>query len=316
MAILFRPFRDPEDYELFSEFWSAVNTDWPMSAEEIRREETHRSPEFLAERFIGEVDGQAVCGYVYEDQFWAHRPGRKHISFYVRPDFEIEALRTVLKEGERHRASDGCDEINAWTRSDRPETARVFESCGYRLLEQAPVTRLDLTGFDPAPYRPIIDRLQSEGLRFVRYDELDREGWDWIPSHYEATNEMVADFPTEQTPTPPGLEVFRQWLAEPERYDKTRMYGLLEGNEVVGYTRLSASKTDPTLLITRMTGVRRAYRRRGIGTALKAHALDQEKLRGGRLVQTDNLEENPMLALNLRLGFEPKFSWMHFVNRV
>ena len=52
-----------------------------------------------------------------------------------------------------------------------------------------------------------------------------------------------------------------------------------------------------------MTGVRRAWRRRGIALALKQAQIDAAKAAGLRRLRTANAVQNPMLLVNERLGF-------------
>ena len=61
---------------------------------------------------------------------------------------------------------------------------------------------------------------------------------------------------------------------------------------------------DPTRLKTGFTGTIRSYRRRGIATLLKVHAIQYAQQIGAQLIRTGNEEHNPMYALNQRLGFK------------
>ena len=52
-----------------------------------------------------------------------------------------------------------------------------------------------------------------------------------------------------------------------------------------------------------MTGVLRAYRRKGIATALKLRGIAFTQAHNIPLLITHNKNHNPMLQLNLKLGF-------------
>lgn len=47
----------------------------------------------------------------------------------------------------------------------------------------------------------------------------------------------------------------------------------MDGEQINGYTRVTPMQVDTTLVGTGLSGVRRAYRRQGIVTALKVHAI-------------------------------------------
>lgn len=312
MPIAFRPFEPERDYDVFARLWTLDNPDWPMSGAELVRKESQRNPEHPVERWVGERDGEAVCGYSYGDQDWAHREGRKHLGWYFDPAHADVARPAILEAAERQLRDDRGDELNVWSRDDRPETAAFLESLGYRTIERQPVTRLDLRTFDPTPFETVLARVRAEGFRIVSLAELDAEGIDWIPDHYEASWELVQDIPMAQPPTRPDYDRFVKWLEDGQLYNREIMFAVLEGECTVAYTRLIGSDLDPGFLFTGLTGVRRGYRRRGFATAVKVHSLTIAKARGAHTVQTDNLDINPMLELNLRLGFRQIFAWLHF----
>ena len=61
------------------------------------------------------------------------------------------------------------------------------------------------------------------------------------------------------------------------------------------------------MLINTMTGVRRAYRGRGIALVLKLLAIRYARSLGALFVRTHNDSGNaPMLAINRKLGYQPE----------
>jgi GNAT superfamily N-acetyltransferase len=61
-------------------------------------------------------------------------------------------------------------------------------------------------------------------------------------------------------------------------------------------------------------GILRPYRRRGLARALKVALIEQAQREGMDSVYTTNEQNNPMLQLNLQLGFVPQPSW-HQMNK-
>ena len=62
----------------------------------------------------------------------------------------------------------------------------------------------------------------------------------------------------------------------------------------------------------RFTDVRRAWRCRGIATAIKRKSIAQVRYMGCARMQTSNEENNPMYGINLELGFESAPAWVEY----
>ena len=127
---------------------------------------------------------------------------------------------------------------------------------------------------------------------------------------------MVRDIPLAQTPTKPSFDAYRALLANQDVFNRDLMFVALEGDRIVGYSGFRRPKSNPGHLETRLTGVARTHRRRGIATALKSHALLSARDRGFRTVQTDNLAHNPMYEINRRLGFRTAWTWLHYLKEL
>ena len=86
----------------------------------------------------------------------------------------------------------------------------------------------------------------------------------------------------------------------------------LDGDRYVGMSSLWNRRVKKGEVYTKLTGVVRSHRRRGIATALKVRAHEFAKSIGAEVVVTDNEENNPMYDLNVRLGFKPMPAWLLF----
>jgi GNAT superfamily N-acetyltransferase len=62
-----------------------------------------------------------------------------------------------------------------------------------------------------------------------------------------------------------------------------------------------------------LTGVRREYRRQGIATTLKLRSIAYARSLGDRILLARNESDNPMLQLNLSLGFVKESVLVMFV---
>jgi GNAT superfamily N-acetyltransferase len=103
------------------------------------------------------------------------------------------------------------------------------------------------------------------------------------------------------------MESFEQWLAMDmqgagDRPEAT--FVALAGDEVVAYAKLALSRARPAIAIHDITGVKRAWRGRGIAGALKAAEIAWAKANGIERLETQNEERNePIRRLNQRHGY-------------
>lgn len=82
--------------------------------------------------------------------------------------------------------------------------------------------------------------------------------------------------------------------------------------EFVGYSNLWINDRTRKRLDTGMTGVVPSHRRRGIVTLLKLKAIEYGQRHNSERIVTSNEENNSMLALNRKLGFEPLPGWIRY----
>jgi GNAT superfamily N-acetyltransferase len=117
----------------------------------------------------------------------------------------------------------------------------------------------------------------------------------------------------EATPDIPGnedlVEPYDEWLTlhmqgPGDRADATFM--AVAGDEVVGFAKLSLTEAQPEIAYHDLTGVKRAWRGRGVARALKATQIAWAKRAGYKRLSTNNEERNaPIRRLNERFGYRP-----------
>ena len=123
---------------------------------------------------------------------------------------------------------------------------------------------------------------------------------------YEVACEAFPDVPGEHDIT---MEPFEKWLAHEMQGSgdlPEATFVALAGDEVVGYAKFSLTAARPTVASHDMTGVKRAWRGRGIAGALKRAQIGWAKQAGYERLQTQNEVRNePIRRLNQRLGYRP-----------
>ncbi|HET9242965.1 MAG TPA: GNAT family N-acetyltransferase [Gaiella sp.] len=153
---------------------------------------------------------------------------------------------------------------------------------------------LDLTAIDAPPV------VAPEGIEIVSW--ADRPGVE--RGMYDVALEAYPDIPGEEDAE---LEPFEQWLSmdmQGASDTPEATFVALAGDEVVAYAKLALSRARPHVAMHDITGVKRAWRGRGIAGALKAAEIAWAKENGYERLETQNEERNePIRRLNERHGY-------------
>jgi GNAT superfamily N-acetyltransferase len=128
-----------------------------------------------------------------------------------------------------------------------------------------------------------------------------------IRGMYDVAVEAFPDIPGEEEE---AVEPFEDWVAHEmqagpgDRPEAT--FVAVEGDEVVGYSKFSLSDAQPSVAHHDMTGVKRAWRGRGVARALKQAQIAWAKNNGYEELRTQNEERNaPIRKLNAEFGYQP-----------
>ena len=203
------------------------------------------------------------------------------------------ALYAAISDWARER---GLETLEAVVPDNDPDSLAFAERRGFVEDRREKGVALDLAAVEPPPVEP------PAGVEIVT--------WAGRPELVRGMFEVSV----EASPDVPGYEdeehrSFEAWLEHDMQGPGDRPEGTfvaVAGGEVVGYAKLSFSTTTATSAYHDLTAVRRAWRGRGIGRALKAAQIGWAKANGYELLQTQNDERNePMRRLNEQLGYTP-----------
>ena len=186
------------------------------------------------------------------------------------------------------------DAMRIGVREDDDELLGFLESRGFTEIGRSQEVVLDLdTLSEPAGPPPA-------GVSIVSL--ADRP--DLMHGAWEADVESSADIPGPDGDEPLSWEFFQEFMSKPGLDHRLLLVAVADDDEVVGLALLSRSVADPSLAVHWMTGVRPAWRRRGIAGAMKRHQLEAARALGVRRVRTQNeLRNEPIRRLNERLGY-------------
>jgi mycothiol synthase len=290
-----RPPRD-DDFEAMLEVLNAagraVYGEDEFSAEELRTWLSSPKVDLQRDIRVVEADGRLV-GYGDVDPIGAD-PVRWWCSIKVHsdataPDVVIGELVGWAEE----RAGSGI--LRVWTPSAIAGVGPAFGRLGLRPCRHSYRMAIEFDGEpEPAVWPGGISvRPFRSGEGRAVYDAF-REAWrdTWEP---------------EEEP----YEEWAHWTVEREGFDPSLWFLAVEGDDIAGFSLCKPSETRPDTGIVNLLGVRRPWRRRGLGEALLRHSFAEFQRRGFPRVILGVDAESPTGAPRLyeRAG-------MHVVRRI
>jgi len=286
-----RTVRDSEDVEQVVAIINAVYPDDPIGAVDFVAwgEQAIERVDLVAERDGTIVGGSRAYVEAQRSNPWLH--------IWVAPEERRQGVGSALFHGaSRWAAERGYSGFEAWVRADSAPSLAFAAARGFEEIGREYGLVLDLTAVEGPKVQP------PEGIELTTWaerPELER-------GLYEVYVEAIPDVPGEEDS---GVETFEEWLRRDmrsagDRADAT--FVALAGDEVVGYAKLAFSSAQPVTAHHDLTGVKRAWRGRGIAGALKATQIRWAKENGYEQLRTRNEERNaPIKKLNDRFGYEP-----------
>ena len=258
----------------------------PPRLENLRHSMARKGNTFLVAR---EGPRPVACGFVWTDltapQAEAH--------MVVVPDARGRGVGSALLDelGALARA-DGKTELEGEIREQDVPSRTFLERRGYRVVGGERWVSLDLSGADDAAPDP------PPGISIVTRAERP----DLTDALFAVALEGTADIPG--FPGATTYEHFRSIEIERPTRKPEYFFIALENGEPVGYASLDDLGRDAH---HGLTAVKRAWRRRGIATALKQAQIAAAKRAGFQRLITGSEERNePMRSLNAKLGYTPE----------
>ena len=203
------------------------------------------------------------------------------------------ALYADVSEWARER---GHTQLEVPVRDDDAESLAFAQKRGFVEDGREEGLVLELAGTEqPAVETP-------EGVEIVTWAERP----ELARGIYEVALEALPDVPGEEDY---AVEPFDDWLEHEmsgpgDRPEAT--FVALAGDEVVGYAKFSLTEAQAATAHHDLTGVKRAWRGRGVARALKARQIAWAKENGYREIRTRNERRNePIRRLNARFGYRP-----------
>jgi GNAT superfamily N-acetyltransferase len=292
------------DYRQVVDVDNAIDPEHADSVENWQHWDRNRNPEHYLRRFIAEREGAVVAYGQFGHSPWSFREDKYVIWVGVHPDQERKGYGSALWDYLMAQAAKRePGELVSYTRENRARAMHFLEKRGFAPVLRMPISRINPQQFDPAPFGEKLARVEQSGIAIKTLAELRELDPDWLQKTFDLDWECVQDVPSVDGHTWMPLEEWKHKLLDSPNFLPEGWFVAVDGDDYVGLTMLWRDSMRGDKLGTGLTGVVRSHRRRGIATALKATALTFARDRGIVEVDTDNEENNPMLQLNLQLGF-------------
>jgi GNAT superfamily N-acetyltransferase len=289
-----RPAESDDEIQAFLDLVASLYPDLALTVDEIRAVQSS-IPE--NRYFLALVGGELVgCGLVLAEPRLRDRNAAVAfllVDIPARGRGVGSALYAAISQWAR---DNGLESLEGPVREDEPESLAWTERRGFAEDRRESRLELDLGTIEPPNVAP------PDGIEIVSW--ADRP--ELARAMYEVACEAYPDVPGDEGDL---MEPFEDWLARDMRGPgdlPEATFVALAGAEVVGYAKFSLTKAQPTVAYHDLTGVKRAWRRRGIAGALKRAEIYWAKEAGYEKLSTMNEERNaPIRKLNERYGYRP-----------
>ena len=292
-----RPATSDEDLAHVARIVTTVQPDNPTSVEDMRWLEAHYPG---GRRFLAWIDGVAVgAGGAGRAYSWPEEYPALWGNISVLPEYRRRgAGSAILTELAAVARAAGKPMLMGRTTADRVDAIEFLEHRGFREHERMKVVRLEIDATVP----PV-----GEPPPGVRITSLQADP-GLVEGVYAVALEALPDIPADGPMAPGTLEEFRARDVDRSSIPPGGFAVALDDATglPIGYANLMLVPGNPGVAWHGMTAVARAWRGRGVATALKRATIAWAAEHGIKAVETANDTSNaPMRAVNQRLGYLP-----------
>lgn len=297
----------PQDAEAIVRISNLYDSE-PVSVEEyMRQHDSWRETDPRA-KFVTEEDGQ-VTGFVHSRRREQMTPGNWFLTAYVDRDKKHRGAGTRLVEaGEEFARANSAQSATAFVPEDDPDGPDFAKRRGYAVARHLfeSVMSVDLHNNEDIDAEAE-SVAQATGLRFTNLAEIGQT---------PATEDLIYEIGAECDLDEPGTQEFgllsrddyQRLVIEAPFFTPDGVILALDGDTWAGIHILGPLEdSDVADFTVDFTGVRRPYRSKGVARALKLLGVKHARSKGGTRLITHNDSTNAaMLAVNQRLGYQPR----------
>ena len=308
MSARCRPFL-PDDYHAFAAINNAIYPRHPTTAEDEEAGDRNRPVGKYWMRQTVEDDSGVAVGVAEVRQREAE-PVAFEMEIYVHPDWQGRGFGKALYSWALSELTPRSpflwyvDEVREDLRG-----VRFLSDRGFTEVMRWWQASLDVAALDLSAYQTILNRSRSQGIMIQTLSE-----WEASPRHEERLYDLMCDISSHLPgPEPYQRPSFDSFCAElAGRTNKNTYFIAAQDDLYTGVHILVPSYGDDMRIET--TGGRSTHRRQGVALALKLRGIEYAKSHGRATLRTMNESGNdPIIALNDRLGFVRQAAWLKMV---
>lgn len=302
------------DYEALVAIDNAAFTAYELGANEWRHQDEARKPDRFFQRDLIERQGRAVAyGQVEQlperDKFFvlsAVHPADEAPD--IRPAYLAHLLALIAPYKPQMLRVGALD--------SQTEAVTFWEANGFQAAMREHSSELEVVTFDADVFRTVAKGVKASGIELLSLRALQARDPGWKPKLYELFYAILGDVPANEPLAKLPLAEFEQTMLSGPAYHIDSWFVAVEGEQYVGMSQGRPNQVKPDQMYGGLTGVLPSHRRRGIATALKLQVIGYARQQGVKHMVVFNEENNPMYRLNLKLGFQPKSTWIAYEKRL
>lgn len=292
-----------EDYGELARILTLAIPGRPATAESERRLDEGTPAQYRCGRWTAE-DSFGVLGFCEYQQNHRTPPDCYVLRLVVDPDQRGRGVEAELfGECMDALAALGAREFRTTVSSHDPGALEFFADRGFCVTNTSHQMRLDLSTFPMEEWEPKTTAVSGQGCLFLPLSEFLQTD-DGRVALWRLHQEVSADIPMASSPVEESLDQFcRRVVDRPALRQDISCVALFDG-ALAGVVELVQRPGEANLNVS-YTGTARAYRSRGVATALKLWSMRAAKNAGiGHLVTYNHADNPSILKINEAFGFK------------
>lgn len=271
---------------------------------ELHEHDERVLPGKLVRRWVA-LSGEAVVGTAFAIRYPSEPEGLFNVLVAVEPAAERAGVGGRLARCvEDVVVAEKASLLRAELREGSPRAAAFAQARGFAEVRRSLRSALDLRTADESAAVAALERIEAAGIRLRSFADVQQDDVA-LRALYAINRTASVDDPATLDGTFPPFETWRRVVVESAGFQPEGQFVAEAGGRFVGLAAVALDGDGSATSV--ITGVDRAYRRRGIALALKLLTIRHARANGATWLVTENDARNePMLAINRGLGYEPR----------